>query len=699
VDLALLYEHTQPYVKFGLVQVLAALGGVAAWPWLAGRRWLLVFSVVLAVVVGLLQTPALAWVWSWPFAALIQRPLRLLALGALGTALATGGLASWRGVRWVLAPLAALALILTTALTLSPYPLAPQDESLVPGAVLRFEADTGAIGTSMSAEYLPRWARGQFRAPNDGGVRPSGTANDPPLQVRLLTADPLDLTLQVSSAQGGPLRFHQFYFPAWQASIDGQPAPVGPSSTAAVLTVVIPPGEHLVRLSFQPTLLRQLTLALSALALLGALLAVLGWRHGGLTGLLLAGLAAGGPLVLRAADLPSWHSLPPAAVDDGVALAGGRWRAVPGGVEVDLFWLAQHEAPPDRLLGLRLVDEQRVVVAEKWAPPLLGASPLSALARNELVRDPRRILLPPEFRGGLLRLQLAGASGWQDLGPPLLAGSGQPGPAPPQQPVGTNFANVIELVGYDLVATGGQGTRLAAPAGVRTLLPGDTLELRLVWRLLADVETSYTTFVHLIGPDGRRYDQRDRQPDDGFRSLVTFQRGLLVEDRFRLGLPPTAPPGAYRLDIGWYRTADEERLSLAGSNASVAVVGGMKVPGPPAPADQPVLATLGPVALVRAKLGSELELVWQPHATLGRDYTVFVHVLDATGRLVAQADGPPLNGGYPTSLWSVGEQIVERRPLPPVPAGGSVLIGLYDLATGERLRAADGRDSVMLLPS
>jgi len=84
-----------------------------------------------------------------------------------------------------------------------------------------------------------------------------------------------------------------------------------------------------------------------------------------------------------------------------------------------------------------------------------------------------------------------------------------------------------------------------------------------------------------------------------------------------------------------------------------------------------------------------LTLYWQANAIPRSDYTVFVHLLDSTGQLVGQADGPPAAGAYPTSLWEPGEIIVDRHQLPGRRQYESVHIGLYRTDTGERL-SADG---------
>jgi hypothetical protein len=65
---------------------------------------------------------------------------------------------------------------------------------------------------------------------------------------------------------------------------------------------------------------------------------------------------------------------------------------------------------------------------------------------------------------------------------------------------------------------------------------------------------------------------------------------------------------------------------------------------------------------------------------------------------VAQADGPPLGGAYPTSFWQVGERLVDRHDmqLPAgLPAGEyELLVGMYLLETGERLPWLDAAGEI-----
>jgi len=85
----------------------------------------------------------------------------------------------------------------------------------------------------------------------------------------------------------------------------------------------------------------------------------------------------------------------------------------------------------------------------------------------------------------------------------------------------------------------------------------------------------------------------------------------------------------------------------------------------------------------------QLNLFWHALARPEVDYTIFVHLLDSDDNLVAGRDAQPLAGQYPTTIWTPGEEIMDRHTLPvPVdlPQGQYRLaVGLYYLPTGERL--------------
>jgi hypothetical protein len=88
-----------------------------------------------------------------------------------------------------------------------------------------------------------------------------------------------------------------------------------------------------------------------------------------------------------------------------------------------------------------------------------------------------------------------------------------------------------------------------------------------------------------------------------------------------------------------------------------------------------------------------LTLYWRTHGKLDRDYTIFVHVRDASGQTVTAWDTQPRENTFPTTGWPVGKVIDDLHaiPLPPdIPSGEyQVVLGMYYWPTGERLPVYD----------
>lgn len=88
-----------------------------------------------------------------------------------------------------------------------------------------------------------------------------------------------------------------------------------------------------------------------------------------------------------------------------------------------------------------------------------------------------------------------------------------------------------------------------------------------------------------------------------------------------------------------------------------------------------------------------LLLYWRLDHSTDKDYTVFVHLTDAKGALLAQYDGMPRRGNAPTSQWKLNQPVVDARllPLSELEEGTNynLEIGLYDPLTMQRLLALD----------
>jgi hypothetical protein len=107
----------------------------------------------------------------------------------------------------------------------------------------------------------------------------------------------------------------------------------------------------------------------------------------------------------------------------------------------------------------------------------------------------------------------------------------------------------------------------------------------------------------------------------------------------------------------------------------------------PAEADFAGLISLLAYEVLEGEDGSlSLVLYWRCLERMENDYTVFVHLLDDEGNIVAQGDSPPVQGHYPTTMWAIGEMVRDEHPLvgPPeaVARGVRFAVGWYSAQEG-----------------
>lgn len=124
---------------------------------------------------------------------------------------------------------------------------------------------------------------------------------------------------------------------------------------------------------------------------------------------------------------------------------------------------------------------------------------------------------------------------------------------PPMQNVlGADFGGVVRLLGYSL-----ERDKVEA---------GDTLPLVLYWQAQAEMQTSYTVFIHLVDEEGRMVGQGDRLPAGGTYLTTEWPVGERVIDRQQVQVKADAPPGRRYLEIGLYDWTTGERLPVLDEN-------------------------------------------------------------------------------------------------------------------------------------
>ena len=172
-------------------------------------------------------------------------------------------------------------------------------------------------------------------------------------------------------------------------------------------------------------------------------------------------------------------------------------------------------------------------------------------------------------------------------------------------------------------------------------------------------------------------------------SDARWQQDEAICRRLRLRLPVDAAEGSYSLSA----TVAGQRISLGDLNLGPSTRL-FDVP----PVENPISVLLGEqIRLLGASSDVPLTpgapltvtLVWQAAVAPQSAYTVFVHLVDDAGKIVAQSDAPPA-AGYTTDRWAPGEVVIDSHTLRPQTAGRyRLLAGMYDPVNGQRLAAQD----------
>ena len=110
---------------------------------------------------------------------------------------------------------------------------------------------------------------------------------------------------------------------------------------------------------------------------------------------------------------------------------------------------------------------------------------------------------------------------------------------------------------------------------------------------------------------------------------------------------------------------------------------------------------LGQKTTVRAGKALQLNVYWEALHDLPIDYTVFVHLLDAQNKNVAQRDTLIRGYDYPTSHWQVGELAVDLAdlaiPEQLAPGPYQLEIGVYNAQTLQRLPVPGQTNAALIL--
>ncbi len=685
----------------------------------AGCAWGLGFGAwafLTLAFYALLTLPLSRPIWDHvPLVPFIQFPWRLLGPAALCAAVLAGGGVHWlKRHQWIAAAVIALVATLGHLSWWYPRYCEPFKEISL-GSTLKYEYDTYTLGTTAKGEYLPRTVK---LLPDDDSIAEAIMRGEQPhyltglpadSQLTVANPDPLDYRATVSLSAPTRVTFNQFYFPGWQAKLDNQPTDIQLTPDTGLITVLVPAGAHTLHFHFGNTPVRTAGDAISLIALIGLIaysvfripfkqgvqqpasapnfdfgIWVLGF--GILSFLILR------PLALDRTSNPLRHSVfdgQTIRVGDPVNLnlSGGLTvlsaefpASVSSGSEFDaiLYLTARIPTPPDFQPRFDLVSANGVTwnsgkdaLPPRWhreppGTPYWPVGQYAQWARHETVlpgTPPGEYQLTATIfdRATLAPDSVIDADG-NFVSPIVSLGAvrvTRPAASPAVGDLHIQYSanhdfGPITLLGYNL-------DRAEAR-------PGDTVLITLFLR--ADEAMPDLKF-NLLDPP---YPTSQWQAGDIWR-FQTFAR-----------LPASAASGPYQFAL---RLLDQPAASF--DLRPIQLTAPERTFNAPA-VEQPAAIRFGGVVefsgytLRATPEALTLDLLWHALATPDSDLMAFVHIENASGKIVAQSDAVPANWSRPTTGWLPGEYVLDSRTLPPLQTGDYTLyIGLADRVTGVRL--------------
>ncbi|MBN1919914.1 MAG: glycosyltransferase family 39 protein [Anaerolineae bacterium] len=728
------------------------------------QKWALAAACLMLLFMTLeISTP----IWErLPLLSFIQFPSRFLAPASLGLAvLASIGLSQLAGPEsWRLPAL--LVLVGSFSLTWLFMPCTRPQPTLTPPELIRIERETGGLGTTVAGDYLPIWVQAR---PGDELVPLYDAAADNDYFFPRLDADSVPEGAQILEANYGlntaqlsldspsafQARFRWYYFPGWQAKVDGEPVQVTPEGAHGLLAVAVPAGQHTLEIRFGATPLRRIANTISALSLVA--LVVGAWRLGTRKGRIepqqgdisLSNHALSWPCMLalcavglslfaiktlylnrhdspfhpwnfdgvrmRGVDVPLQVRFGNDLVLMGYDLTGSTLTSDQP-VILTLYWRVAQPTATDTSIGVHLVDAQgRLYGQEDHQHP--NNYPTSLLQTDEFIRDsftltPFAGTPPGEHYTVLVSAYVEGTGQhtdvWDSAGQwrGTAYGLTEVTVARPNTFAAVDSLPIVQRLDADL----GAGLRLLGVGDLPTSVDvGRDMLITLFWQALDTPASELVTRLELVDSNGAVVARTETPPGRADLPTPQWFEGEIIRDGQTLFIPaarfdnPTHPleSGVYTLRAGLLDAKGE----APGANV---ILGKIAIVAPERTFDdagRTPLATIGDgAALIEGELAPEsvragetlsLKLVWRAETPMSVNYSVFVHLLNESGTLIAQQDAQPGAGTRPTAGWFTGEIIGDTTTLtvpPETPSGIYTLkLGLYDPETYARLPVR-GRD-------
>jgi hypothetical protein len=393
-----------------------------------------------------------------------------------------------------------------------------------------------------------------------------------------------DNTLRIVTDQARAVRFRQYYFPGWQATVNGAAAAIYPEPELGLITIDLAAGEHIVTLEYVGTPVQRIATMVS---LISIVLGLAVWRLGKAepkpipvdtlsfkptVGIIIAivGFALFNQLLIQPNQWFKYHSQPtqPRSMETALHMPFGKDMVLLGytlhqasiapgePLQIDLYWHSPTGTSSNYRPQVQLVNLTQTAAWAVSNPLQPYAGETSTFTPDRFARDPHLLRLnnpqTPPFVGRIM-IQLFspdGALRLADGSDRLLLD--------PLIRVETPNITVNNQLDYQL----GEVAKLYCASITRD---ENQILLDLYWHITGKTERELVVMVHGLDAAGALLENGDGAPFDGNYPAMLWREGQTLHETRVLPYKPEIE----RLALGLYTRDTIERLPVTHNNQAV----------------------------------------------------------------------------------------------------------------------------------
>jgi hypothetical protein len=682
------------------------------------------FFLSLALLASFLVIDASKIIWD--LIPLLQRstfPWRFLGPASLFIALAASRIAN---SRWQMAdsmvtrhwlfgntqyairymPFAICCVLFIFSLPMLYPPREPAPENPTLADLARYEIPPLLLGTTTTGEYTPTWVKElpDFKKNQEALIHGEEIQRleIKDWKIERIAAQPTREIYLIAGAEAATATYRVFYFPGWEAALDGKRIQIQPTQPQGLISFDIPAGVHTLEINFGDTRVREVTagLALATMLVLGGagLLGMGSWKleacgeqsrtignwrlfivhcfivHCLIVSLFIVLLLAAPSLIVRRGVPVMQNQFIGFDVAGEMTLHGYNLQYnETNKATLTLLWQAQHTLGVDYGITIRLVDENGLQWQDdspeeprnwRFRPGTDQWSPDQFYYDSYVLKTVNAA--PPntyQIEVVVYRKENRQAIYHQRIGEFVVS-------RPTNEPLA---AAMTSLDGLGLVNISADRSE----AGV-----GSLYRLSLKWQAEKDKIKDQRVKIELVSPKNEVVYSREEEITPSYPPSK-WKRGDVLIQSFIMRLPASLESGEYRWRLnGVYNAPLTIRVAAP---ARLFVEPAMTVARREEVGKS---ITLIGFTLTSSKGQAIIDLIWKAKGEMSQSYRVFLHLRDAEGNVIAQSDGEPANWSRPTTSWVKDEIVIDSRTLTAPPGEYTLAAGMVD-ESGRRIGEVD----------